>query len=503
MSVSSVRSDSWRNPDEFKIDETPYQELIDPPPAPEESKWIRWGKRCVCALGAGASIGLRALNLSRSTNVLGSFGAGFFAQSTLQVGFKGETLARIRQCSSTVFGQMTLFALSQAFVNVTNPVWHVALPHAIIAQFGVNVAIAGCWLYQQGGVRVEGHRQVGRETLNHSQCINHNVSHGIKFIAAAAATVGAFTLSDPILRGLSSFTSSFFLSQIAGERVIDYIGEKVQASSSAADISNEMAGTKYRYFQTALTTLSFIAQPISFIPWIKPDAVQRIKQLIIVGSSLGFFNGVADRSQKRRLKAHPIEDLEEFEKLKPPEKPTSKNCNAPTLKYLAYQVWRVSVPVISICGMLGFTLWQQLAPGELNSIDSRIALGGMLGGFLAAYPLAKWVDSTWSTKNRNWLTDKMIVALWISPRVLGINPLYIFYMGTNALPLASSEIDQLQNPYYIATAVAAYVAYGAAMGRELAITSSDRFGNAQMKYPGMVMIDSTLTAVNSFKGVVP
>lgn len=480
-----------------------YEEFQSPPSAPQESSYRIWGKWAVCALGAGGAIALRFADYSRWTNAIGSFGAGFFAQAGIQASQEGETLARIRQCSLTAFGQVALFAFTQTFANVKTPFVQVFFTHAIIAQFGVNVAIAAFWLYQQGAIRIECENTTRRPTLNQTQCINHNVSHGVKVIAACGAGVGYFLLSDPILKGLASFLGSFFLSQVAGERVIDHISEKIKAHPPAQSLASNKVGTRYRYAQTILTTLGYLAQPLIFTPWIKPNVAERIRQLIYVGITLGFFNGILDRSQKRRIKGHPIEDLEEFHKLSKPEKPDHLGCEAPTFKYVAHRVWKYAVPLISICGLIGFTLWQQIAPGQLNSVDSRIALGAMLGGFLATYPLARWVDSKWDAGSRHFFLDKAMTTLWFSPRILGMHPLFIFYMGTNAMQLDSSALDQLQSPYHVATAVAAYTAYGIAMARELAITSSERLGNAQLKYPGMLMIDATLTTVNSIKGIIP
>jgi hypothetical protein len=462
---------------------TDFDGFEPPPPAPVASRWTAWRGRILSVAGAGASIAVRALNVSHGLNAVASFGAGFFAQSTIESGQKGERLARIRQVSWTLLGQVTLFGLSQWYDNTTSMTAKTVATHAIIAMLGANIHSIGRWLLQQGAIRTESsptHSDQNNETMITPSPIRYNSTHALKTAVSVASGVSYFFITDPILKGLSSFFASFFGSQVVGERTVDFLDKKIAEKDGPE-------GTRWRVAKTVLTTLGYVAKPLSFIPWNNPTTPQRLGQLFGVGFGLGFFDGIFDRSQIRRLERIPVKELEEFNQLTP-------------TKSLAERIFKYAVPLISVAGMVGFTIWQEKF--VLNSEDSKSALGAMLGGFLASYGVSKVVDYIWKRDERDWKRDRAMVALWASSRILGINPLFIYYAGTNALRMQGSAIDAQSSSHKVMNFLS-WIAYGAAMGRELMITSADRVGNLLMKCPQLFLINGCITAKLSATGVDP
>ncbi len=477
-----------------------FDNLYLPPEEPVEPTWRSWGKRVVAVGGAIGSIAIRAADYSRWTNVLGSFGAGFSIQGLIELGAKDDRLARIRQVCLTVFGQVSLFALSQAFANTDDEAWKMYLTHAIIAQFGANVEIAAKWLYQQGAIRIEtssSERLLQRAT--EAPCISHNLSHVMKALAAGGAGVGSLVLSDPIFKGLSSFISSFYISQIVGERLIDWIDKRIERNDVDQGPSLSLAaGTRYRLIKTILITIGYIAQPLSLTPWTTPDTSQRLKQLVFVGLTLGFFDGIRDRGEIKRVERLGLENLPELEKLSAPERTPHRS---DLYRHLAYRIGHYAVPVLSVGGLIGFTVWQE--GFELNRPESRIELGTMLAGFLGTYSVGKWADETWNSDQAPSFKRTVMERIWYSFRLLGMNPLFVYYAGTNSLRMDSNATDGLKNPYYAATVIAAWAAYGASMARELVVTSSNRLGTAQLKFPRMLFINAATTTALSLRGINP
>ncbi len=482
--------------DEFKVSVGPsdnkesltFDDLDAPPAVPTVSSWSwkNWRGRIVSvAVGIGA-IALRASQISRVANAVASFGAGAAIQSAIQSGFKGATSARIRQVGLTLLGQAALFAFSQGFQNTTETTWRTYLTHAIIAQLGANLAIAARWLYQKrGALRVETHapENVGGETLKYTQLLSHNKSHVAKVVVAAVCTAGYFYVDDPLIKGGLSFVASFFPSQVLGERTVDALD-----------------APRFLKRKTALITLAYVLQPLGFVPWANPSTEERIKQLVFVGIGLGFTNGVADQSKIPRFQRIPIEDLEELQRLKPPEKPKKKGCTLLTFRYLAYRTFTLAAPLMAL-GVLGFGIWQEAA--DLKTTDQRVALGAMVGGFLVTYPVFRKLDSGWDPQKASRLKNSMMVSLWGSSRVLGFPLVMVYFAGTNSLKLDGDAVKAPQSPYHLAVLISSLFSYGALFGRELGIMESDRIGSPQLKAPELFYINAVTTTYLSIKGVVP
>lgn len=464
-----------------------FRRMESPPADPEKSACSQWRGRLLSTVLFAGSVAMRATGYNRWTNAIGSFGSGFFSAYAVSSGVEGVTEARIRQVCLTTFGQATFFALTQVFLNTSFLGLQAFLVQALIGQFGLNVAIGAKWLYQRGAVRVESNPPEGSKRKNpeHVECVGHKVACVAKILAASGCTAAYFLSSDRIVQGVASFGSTLFISQVFGEISVDGLDHQIEKNDSAE-------GTRYRIAKTVLLTLGHIVQPLIFIPWQNPGTAGRVKTLVWSGIALGFLDGASDRSERRRIQKIRDEDLEEFHKLKPPEKPKNKGCSRALFRYCAYRVFRYAVPLLSVCGMIGFTIWQ--VGWKLKTRDSKIALGMTLAGSLSSYYLSRKLDHAWDPNKRHWLIDKLMYALWASPRVLGINPLFIYYAVTNALEMDGHTIGATgESPYHVAAVILAWIAYGISMGRELYITESERVGNPQLKRPSLLYINGAIT----------
>jgi hypothetical protein len=312
-------------------------------------------------------------------------------------------------------------------------------------------------------------------TLVKPQPVLQKTYQAVKMIAAGLFGVGYlgnFLDAYPILRAIASYGFTFYAAQVSGELTNDYLDQKIERNKSI------------RIGKTALLTLLHLAAPIGFAPWSTPRGEERLKQLPFVGLALGFANGVIHRSSWKRFERVPVEKLKEFESLEPPS-PTQR------MQYMAYRVWKICVPLISISAITGFMIWQQ--GFQLNELDQRLALGTLYGGFMSSYMASKWVDRTWDAENRHPRKDWMMANLW-APRLLGMPLWGFFFPLTNALRMEADLMGN-QPPQHIAAIVAAYLSYGMEMGRISAVVESDRKGNPQLKNADLLFINGAMTVV--------
>lgn len=464
------------------------------PPPVEESRWKKWGLRIGSAVAAGGCLAARVLNVSSSWNAIASFGTGFFTQSAIEAGFKGKNLLQIQRVTLTAFGQVSLFFLSQLYENSDDPEVQAMAKHTIIGLLGANVLMYLSRLYDQRAVQVESHTHVEStepKLQKRLWCMNHKVTDWVKLGAAIGSGVAYFVVDDQVVKAVSSFGSFFWGAQILGGQALRLIDRKI-------DQHDSLEGTPFRAVKTVLNTIGFFAIPCVFVPWTaKPHTAARVAQLPIVGAIAGFFDQITFQSANERLKKMPVEKLPEFEVLNVPGKKIweQKPRKCP-IQYVAYRIWEVAVPVLSIGGLLAYTAWQE--QDELDGDpQSKFALGAMFGGFVATYGLYKWVDLTWSKEDRRWLQDKLMCSLITGPRVFGVNPVYVYLVGTSAIALNSDAIDKQEDNVHWATIIAAWLSYGIAMGHELMQTSGSR-RRPPFAWPMMIMLNGANTMRFSF-----
>ncbi|MBX7067036.1 MAG: hypothetical protein K1X28_07385 [Parachlamydiales bacterium] len=463
-----------------------FDNLQPPAELPPSSSCVPWGKRTVAVAAIAGSIVLRVANLYLATNAVASFGVGYAALYAVTCTLAPEAMARVRQVALPIIGQTSMFAFSQAWANDPQRGDQIAFDNTITACLGANMQIAMGWLLQQGAIRSESQPSATvRGDKLHRPVMNYHAVHALKLLVSAGFGTFAFLTTDPILRGVSSFLGTFFISQIIGERLIDKIDNEIEKRDAGGQ------GTRVRVAKTALLTLAYLAQIVSFVPWYNPSSAQRLTQMAYVGISLGFFDGVLDRSEMRRIERIPIDNLQELEKLTPPDRPDGSSCDRDWLKYQAYRIWKYSVPLIAMAGIAGFTLWQEIA--VLPGVDPKVTLGAMLGGYLLGTGGCHWIDHSWDPRKRHAIKDSLMATVWFSPRILGIDPLFIYYAMTNAVKMDGAAIAAQGSPYHLAGIILGWLAYGIRMGHESFIGASDRIGSPQRKFPKMAVINGTNT----------
>ena len=423
------------------------------------SSRVVWGKRIVCTVAAVGSLALRVANLSRWTNAIGCLGAGISTLAGVTVGSDPEKLARIRQIALPLVGQISIFALSQAWANDPAPSHQQAFVSTIIALFGANIQIILGWLSQQGAIRTEGDSQNLLETgddktLVHFSRAQENLVHLLKIASAAGLGALAFTSRDSIVKSMATYFFPFLLNQVAGERLIGFLDHKILTT----DLGR---GSRIRLVKTALATLSYVGQLVSFafMQWRK----ETIVDLVASATLQGLGDGIIERCVGRRIENLPVRLLEELKKLPPPKK---------AWQNIAYRVWKVSVPLIAITGIIGFTIWQNNY--VLENKESKIALGSMLAGFLSGTTSSYLIDFSWDPNKRKKIPDQLMTWLWFSPRILGIDLLWFYYALINSIKIDANVIDEQTNSSRLTAIFFAWFFYGARMGHELVISSSSR-----------------------------
>ncbi|PIS06504.1 MAG: hypothetical protein COT80_00360 [Candidatus Buchananbacteria bacterium CG10_big_fil_rev_8_21_14_0_10_33_19] len=464
---------------------------LEAPEYQQPSCWQRWRGRVVSLVGTAGSVVLRALDISPLTNAVGSIATGFFFQGAISSGKSGVSLAKTRQICLTTFGQVALFGVSQAYANDRDRKAQIIFTHTIMALLGANMQLVANWLYQEGAVRVESHayKDLPGERFPKG-LVNENVSHALKILASGGLTAAAFLDSDPVLKALSAFGATFFGCQVVGERVLIFVDGKIEKNDSTE-------GTRYRALKTALTSLAYVVIPLTFIPWsANPDSSTRLSQLKIVGAVLGVFDGILGKSKMARIENCPIEQLEEFKLLDD----LNEQVQSKSIPGVAYRIWKVATPVLAVSGLIGFVIWQE--GFSLEYLDSKIALGSMLGGFLSSYSLAKVADKKWDPSARHLLKDKLILFFAADSRILGVDPLYLYLAGTNALSMNNHAIEAQKSPFRRVAIISSWVAYGLSMGREFYVTSNHRIGSAPTKFPLMALVNGAITAKLNISGKI-
>jgi len=467
---------------------------LEAPEYQQPGCWQRWRGRVISLVGTAGSIVLRALDISPLTNAVGSIATGFFFQGPISSGKSGVSIAKTRQICLTTFGQVALFGVSQAYANDRDRKAQIIFTHTIMALLGANIQLVSHWLYQQGAVRVESHAYKDLPGDRFPKgLVNENVSHALKILASGGLTAAAFLDSDPVLKALSAFGATFFGCQVVGERVLIFIDGKIEKNDSTE-------GTRYRALKTALTSSAYVVIPLTFIPWTaNPDSSTRLSQLKIVGAVLGLFDGVLSKSKMARIENCPIAHLEELKLLDDVNEEEQIQNKSPLA--VAYRAWKVAAPVIAVSGLIGFVVWQE--GFSLDDLDSKISLGSMLGGFLSSYSLAKFADKTWNPGVRHLLKDKLFLFFNADSRLLGVDPLYLYLAGTNALSMNNHAIEAQRSPFRRVAIISSWAAYGLSMGREFFVTSSDRIGSAPTKFPLMALVNGAITAKLSISGKIP
>ncbi|MGB7978232.1 MAG: hypothetical protein WCF19_03615 [Chlamydiales bacterium] len=463
------------------------QDLPSPEPLPQTS---RWKGRLWTAVTVGAAAGCVAwelANYSNVSNALASLSAGIFGQMAIQSIFQGTSLQRAMHVTSTLFGQVSAFDLSQGYANATSRKVQIGLTQSIIALFGANIAVALTRLYQEQGVRVEHTSSSEGAKMNYKPLIPSVVAHVLK-IAATGACIAAANMifpNDRISQGFSYFFAAVYGAQLLGTACSTGIDREIENRDIRPGTLSEVHGTKWRTAKTCVNTAGYVLRVASLAGLIPIP-------LWGAGIVLGFFSGFTGQGEMRRIHKLSEAELSEFIKLDPPES-TQSGCG-----YAAYKVWRYAVPFFSFVSVVGVTSWLLSLPD--NDINSYIAMGSMLSCFIPTYLWAKYSDEKLALNGSKGFLNWSLVHFWASFRILGIDPLYLYYAGTQVLKLDSQATVSLQDSYYKGITFAAWGAYGVSMACELMKTTSERMGSATLMVPLMMLVNGMLTTDAAVKG---
>jgi hypothetical protein len=466
---------------------------------------IPLSKRLI-ALGAVAgSVVLRMANYYLWTNATACYMAGFAGMYAISCAAPPPIAARIRQVALPLLGQTSIFALSQAWANDTKRKDQIDIDDTIISLLGANMQIILNWAWDQWGIRsqsdlpsaIQAERAPNQKIRESAQpirspgCCSQNFIHSLNFLTSLGCIIGANLARDEVLKGIISFFGSFFVSQVIGERVIDYLDNHIEKKTACCT-----SRCTFRGWKTALLTIAYLGQVASFTPWYDPGTSQRLGQLVYTGIALGFFDGINDRSENRKIERIPIEHLQELEKLPVPErgKCCCNNCQScqQNCKWAAHRTWKLAVPLIALGGMLYFICREYL--DGLEEIPA-IALGAMFGGFVGGTVFCHLVDETWDKKQRHTFRDFFMTKIWFSQRILGIDPLFLYFVMTNSVKMDADALKTDHSPLYLPGIFIGWFSYGLKTSFELFIGASDRVGNPQRKYPKMAVINGVMTLV--------
>jgi len=513
-------------------DEIEFDPLPLPPARHQETCWQRCWRPITAVAGAGVSLAVRVANLSRWTNAIGSLGVGFFSQAAIGSSVNGDMLIRMRRVCLTMFGQMTLFGLTQAYMNTDGDRVKEILVHVIIGQLGAISQTVIQRLWKEKTVRVESHTHAGAsgekfKYVSILRSIVSNILHvdsfgtegWVRYLPSMVPYVirtgvsGTFAvlisikeddvnvIDDPVLRGLLSFAAAYYGTGAVSGLVVIWLNHQIENHDSEGTLT-ERGGTNYRAIKDRLNLAALVAIPVCFIPWTaNPDSAARLKQLVFVGGVLGFFDEIRNESIMERFRKIPVNQLGELKEIDLGIEPVvAPPCSLVRLRHVAYRVWEVATPVIYTGGLIGFVVWQ--VGYELDDENSKIALKTMLGSFIGTLGLCKVSDWTWDPDRRGVVRDKLLTFLYASPRVGGINPLYVYLAGTNALALNNHSIEAQESKIHVATIITAWAAQGFSAARELWLTSDRRIGSDLIDFPLMLVGNGFLTTKLYISGVI-
>jgi|GEM_PF-3549639 len=434
----------------------------------------KWRGRVISSVTGLLSISIRTINIAPWTNGLSSFGIGLSAISLIESFIDKKNLLVVQKIALTVLGQMPMFFLTQVYENTESKRAQTAVVDTIIALLGANIftyihqfirnrpeRVEGHGVQQEGGVRFRG------------IFISSRIQNIAKSSFAAFGLYGYLKIQDHVYKMLSFFSATFLASQVIGDITGKFVDKKITLNESPT-------GTVWRRVKYMIIMAGALAIPLSLIPW-KADAQSEARQaqLPFIGIVLGFFQGFWHQAMRRRLRYVPVEELQEMKEGSPRE-------DASSFWKLSHKIYSIAVPLINVCGMIGFYVWQMgwdLGDAE----DAKKALTSLFVGFMATLGMGTLFDQLWDPKVRHRVKDYAQVFLTV-PAVLGCSIALIYSVFTNAINMAdrgiTREYSWLQNT--------AWFFYGSAMALELIKTSGKRIGSVLFP-PLLAFVNGSLT----------
>lgn len=455
-------------------------------PTDTSNQWTRWKGKTIAILMTSALIGGRACNHSLWTDAICDFGIGFGLQMGVDQ-IVGDRYQVAHKIALTTLGQLPMFLLTLMYDNVKGS-WKTIASSSIVGMLGAHIAMyANQFFKKHCIIRVESSYLLVQNEIKFTDIfLRENISTGIKALIASLCGWRYFLEEDPLMKGILSFGACFYGSEIIGEKLLSWLDKKIAETQDFPVGITSAVKSKSRMIKTGLNTIGFFAVPLSFIPFSnEAHSSQRISQLFAIGIVSGFFDGIMHRSLENRLQNIPLCRLEELQ------------INSP-IRNRAYVLWEVVFPILTISALVSFAVWLEGWVIDVPINQAAIAL--MISSFMITFISAEKMDRSWSLESRmrvsnptitTFIKDKVFTSFLIDPRFLGMNPAYIFFVGTNALSMNDAAIKTDRFAYQM-IALVSWTFFGIAMGVELQRTKTRRRGTV-FQFPMMAVINGALT----------
>jgi len=448
----------------------------------------------------GAAILSTAINVndySPVTNGLSSIGIGLGVQSAINTCFNEDVMSRVQQIALTVCGQTSIFFLTYLWENTTS--LKAASLTGVGTMLGVNMAMYGEHYLNKWFHRIDSEpprsSNIAKFSADCPTFMPKSISAFYPF-ASACSLVGWALSSNPVVRGITSFASLFFVSQFVSHALCNKIDNKIHSSRKTIQgndglLVTQLPRSRWRLVKGVVNGMSPIVIPLMWVPWAgDAQTVARTAQMWVVGLVTGLLDGYLWKSQENRFKNKGIHELDELKTREP--------------NHIAFRVWRVAWNVLVQGGMLAVAVNELTS--ESNQLEDKIAIGVMYGSFLLSTIKNLSIDAMWKFDERvkkggelsSWekFKDRLVIQQTL-PRLFGVAPVYMFLLLTNSVEMHSG---QTLNTFHKTLNCVAWYFYGKAMQYEFHQTSSEKKGAAFL--PMMAFLTGSMTVIKQMQGKI-
>lgn len=469
----------------------------------------RCGGRAVRVLLGGSSLVIAAAfgvmrwySLHPVANGLSTIAAGMGVQAFVQAVVPDEYMSRVQQVSETVFGQSTLFLLSQLAANASKLgldfiTMQAGVSAGIGVMLGMNLAIMGKqWIDSRFGIR-EFNLPDKAEPGAKFQCAMFSepmkkAHYVFKAIAVAGCATGwglSVEAGNTVLQGIMSWGTCYYATEPVAQAALAAIDRRIRATDEGAE--GAYLGVRFKKkaalirFRTAVNTLSYLAIPATLVPWGKPRTTAYMQQLWATAIPIGLFSGFLFRSQENELRKTSIDKITAL-------KPRTQVENR------AFRVWKVVWPTLIFLGMTAFVIGQWVDPKM--DVQDKLTMAAFYLGYLFETAKDLYIDRYWNVEDRasqtrvDWkdqVKDGLVISQ-ILPRSGGINPIYLFSILTSSIALHSGqELDPL---HQVLNKLAWFI-YGKMIQNEFYQTMGERQG-LRSRAPTVFYLNAIMTMAN-------
>lgn len=496
--------------DPFDINEPRDSEYGHPLPQ-DTKKCQKNSLRLLFGITTITALAIRILDLSQYANIFACLTAGIAFQATVETGLKNKDLAQVQRITKTLFSQTTVYYLSK--MDVMGETYQVtslqrASISAVIALHGANLeaSLRGLWQFSKLKVRIESsHATPHKEStlLPQESKVYQYTTLALKTLATGGLAALSLLAEDPIAKGLASFAAAMYGGQIAGLALSIAFNRYIQKADEYDQLNpHAKPGTHLRAIKTGANTLAFLTIPLILVlPWgPQVETLGRLSWFPIMGAITGLCDEFLHKNQRDRFTKIPLSQLSELDILNPPGQTQQQRDGGPTpLRLKIYKTWRIAYPTLAILGLLANLSYENFY--YFSTLTPKLQVGALVTGFCATFLYANIIDAKWSKQPTNRIPNRLMASL-LSTRILGIDPLYFYLAGVNAISINTNSIDE-QNTLAKTISIFTWFAYSASMSLELWRMWGRRRGTAVSTFPRMVIINTSMTLRAAFSNLIP